>query len=194
MRTRKFALASIAVVTVICIVGVAVLAVAAGGSALAYKVNDTRVSQQTVDDQLKDIAESKGINASVKASPGSVNSTVAATIITNNILRDLLKGAADRKGVELTAADKAAGTSAVKSQLGTNFDRVPASYRDVLVETYAYANALGLSDSSALSAFAGREVKRADIYVNPRYGHWNPKVGVCPPTGCQALSQSPSGG
>jgi hypothetical protein len=194
MSTRRIALTSIAVVTVLCVVGVAILAVAAGGSALAYQVNGTRVSQQTVDDQLKDIAESKGVNASVRPTPGSVNSTVAATILTNNILRDLLKDAADRKGVKLTAADKAAGTSSVKSQLGANFDRVPASYRDVLVETYGYANALGLTGSSALSSFAAREVKHADIYVNPRYGHWNPKFGVCPPTGCQALSQSPSGG
>jgi len=42
MSRRRLAFASIAVVTVLCLVGVSVLAVAAGGSALAYEVNGTR--------------------------------------------------------------------------------------------------------------------------------------------------------
>jgi hypothetical protein len=186
MSRRSTAFASIAVVTVLCLVGVSILAVAAGGSALAYEVNGHRVSQQTVDGQLDDIAGSKGITESVKPTEGTVSSTVAAQVLTNSILRDLLRDAADRKGVKLTDADREAGQQVAQSQLGTNADQVPASYRNLIVETYAYANALGLADTDALSAFVTRQVKRADVYVNPRYGFWNPRFGVCPPTGCSA--------
>ena len=45
MRSRRVALASVAVFTILCVVGVSILAVAAGGSALAYEVNGTRMSQ-----------------------------------------------------------------------------------------------------------------------------------------------------
>jgi hypothetical protein len=186
MSRRRLAFASIAVVTVLCVVGVSVLAVAAGGSALAYEVNGSRVSQQTVDGQLEDIANSKGINESVKPSEGTVSSQVAAQVLTNNILRDLLRDAADRKGVKLSDADREAGTQQAQSQLGANADQVPASYRNLIVDTYAYANALGLTDTDALGAFVTRQVKRAKVYVNPRYGFWNPRYGVCAPTGCSA--------
>ncbi len=50
----------------------------------------------------------------------------------------------------------------------------------------AYASALGLADTDALNAFLARQFPRADVYVNPRYGFWNPRYGVCPPTGCAA--------
>src|SRR5690242_9908342 len=143
MSRRSLAFTSIAVVTVLCIVGVSILAVAAGGSALAYQVNGNRVSQETLDGQLEDIANSKGVNESVKPTDGTVTSQVAAQVLTNNILRDLLRDAAERRGVKLTAADRDAGKQAAKSQLGANADKVPASYRDLIVETYAYANALG---------------------------------------------------
>jgi hypothetical protein len=184
MSRRRLALASIAVVTVLCVVGVAVLAVAAGGSALAYKVNGTQVSQRTVDAQLDEIANAKGVNASVRPTDGSVTSQVTATILTNRILRDLLRDAADRKGVKLSDADRKAGEQSATSQLGNNPAQVPASYRKVIAETYAYANALGFTDNTALGQFVGRQIKRADIYVNPKYGFWNPRRGVCPPTGC----------
>jgi hypothetical protein len=186
MSRRSIAFTAIAVVTVLCVVGVSVLAVAAGGSALAYEVNGSRVSQHDFDQQLDDIAGSDASNQSVSQGDGSVSSTVAAQIMTNRILRDLLRDAADRRGVELTDADRAAGEEVANSQLGENADRVPASYRNVVIETYAYANALGLTDQDALNAFVTRQVGRADVYVNPRYGRWNPRFGVCPPTGCSA--------
>ena len=57
MSRRRLAFASIAVVIVLCVIGVSIVAVAAGGSALAYEVNGSRTSQETVDDQLDGLAD-----------------------------------------------------------------------------------------------------------------------------------------
>ena len=193
MNRRRLALASIAVVTVLALVGVSILAVAAGGSALAYEVNGSRVSQDTVDSMLHDIADSVKGSQTVSQSEGSVSSQVSSQVLTTSILRDVLRDAAHRRGKELTAADRAAGTATAKTQLGANASQVPESYRNIVVETYAYANALGLTSTDALNTFVTRELKRTDVYVNPRYGTWNPRYGVCPPTGCQSLATGATG-
>jgi hypothetical protein len=190
--SRRLALTSIAVVTVLAVIGVAVLAVAAGGSAFAYKVNGTRVSQQTVDDQLHDLADASATKQA-SSTPGSVSSTTTARVMNTNIIRDLLQDAADSKGVEVTDADRAAGTSTARTDLGGSFGKLPASYRNLVVSLYTYANALGLRDADALNTFLGRKLERADVHVNAKYGFWNPRYGVCPPTGCQSLAQSGSG-
>jgi hypothetical protein len=181
---RRIALAAIAVVTVLCVVGVVITAVAAGGSAMAYSVNGTRVSQKTIDDLLDDVA---GMDArgQLSHSEGSVDSQVAAQIVTTNIIHDVMRDAVDRRGVEVSDDDRAAGKETASSQIGSSAS-VPASYKQLLNETYTYANALGLTDNDALNAFLTRQFRRADITVNPRYGFWNPRFGVCPPTGCQA--------
>ncbi len=197
MNRRRLALVSVAVVTVLALVGVSILAVAAGGSALAYEVNGNRVSQDTVDGVLHDVADSVSssgsANQTVSQSEGSVSSQVSSQILTTSILRDVLRDAAHRRGKQLTAADRAAGKATAKSQLGANAGQVPDSYRTIVEETYAYANALGLSSTDALNTFVTRELKRTDVYVNPRYGTWNPRYGVCPPTGCQSLATGATG-
>jgi hypothetical protein len=186
MSSRNLALTSIAVVTVLALIGVAILAAAAGGSALAYKVNGTQVSQQTVDDQLHDLANADATK-NVSQTPGSVSSVTTARLLNTNIIRDLLRDAADNKGVELTATDRAAGKSAASTQVGANFSKLPERYRNLIVDLYSYATALGLKDSDALNTFLGRQIKQADVQVNAKYGFWNPRYGVCPPTGCQSL-------
>jgi hypothetical protein len=188
MTPRRLALVSIAVVTVLCIVGVSVLAVAAGGSALAYQVNGNRVSQRDFDDRLHDIADSiekqsRGQTTQQTAPDGTLTSSITATVLNVSVLRDLLRDAADEKGVKLSAADLDAGKQSASQQV-QSFDQTPKSYQKVVVEFLAYANALGLSDTDALNAFVAKQVKTADVYINPRYGTWNPRTGVCAPTGC----------
>lgn len=184
VRSSRLALASIAVVTVLCVVGVAIAAVAAGGSAIAYSVNGTRVSQQTFDDQLDEIANNDATKKQASQTNGSVTSSVAAQVMNLNIFRDLLREAAHKRGVELTDADRAAGVSAAKTQLGTNYAGAPTGYRDLLANLFAYVKALGLTNST-IDAFLGKQARAADVYVNPRYGQWRPAHGgVCPPSGC----------
>ncbi len=188
MTPRRLAFAAIAVVTVLCIVGVAIAAVAAGGSAIAYSVNGTRVSQQTFDAQLDEVASSDATKKQASKTDGSVTSTITAQLMNLNIFRDLLHQAADKRGVELTDADRAAGVSGAKSQLGSNYADAPRKYRDTLVDLFAYVNALGLTNTS-LTPFLQKQAKKADVYVNPRYGQWRPaRGGVCPPSGCSVGS------
>ena len=188
MNRRRLALVSIAVVTVLCIVGVSVLAVAAGGSALAYEVNGARVSQQTVDEQLDGLA-STDATKSVSHSSGTVDSTTTARLLNTNIVADLLQGAAEKQGVQLTDADRSAGKAAAQASVGDNFDKLPDTYQALLTKLYSYTNALGLKDDTAINTFLTPRIAKAKVHVNPKYGFWNPRYGVCPPVGCQALAQ-----
>lgn len=179
LSRRRLALASIAVVTVLCLVGVSILAVAAGGSALAYEVNGTRLSQQDFDRQLDDIANTK-VTAKSSHSSGSIDSKIAAQVLTTNIVVQILRDTAEERGVKVTDADRAQAKQAIGSQL----DAYPASYRNLQIDLQAHLLALGLDSTEKVSAFLNRAVKQADVRVDPRYGFWNPKFGVCPPTGC----------
>ena len=184
MSRRCLAYASIAVVAVLCLVGVAIVAVAAGGTALAYQVNGTRVSQRDFDKQLDEIANTKATKQ-VSHTDGSIDSGTAAQVMNVNILRDILRDVADQRGTKLSDADRTAGTTAAKSQLGANYANAPTRYRSTVAELVAYANALGLKSSDALNAFLTEQALKAHVYVNPRYGQWRPRQGgVCPPSGC----------
>ena len=61
--SRRLPLIFVAVLTVIGVVvaGVAIAASGVGGSAVAYAVNGTEVSQATVDHQLKEIADRRNV-------------------------------------------------------------------------------------------------------------------------------------
>jgi len=191
MTPRRLAFASIAVVTVLCVIGVSILAVAAGGSALAYEVNGSRTSQETVDAQLDGLADTDATR-SVSHSPGTVDSTTTARLLNTNIVVDLLSAAADKRGAELTAADRSAGEAAARTSVGDDFDALPDRYQSLLTKLYSYTNALGLGDDSAINTFLTPRIQRADVHVNPKYGFWDPRYGVCPPVGCQALAQPSS--
>jgi hypothetical protein len=186
---RRWALASIAVVIVLCLVGVSVAAVAAGGSALAYKVNGSEGSQSTVDGQLDDLAHSDATKQA-STTQGSIDSRAAAQVVTLNIINEILAAEAARKGVKVTDAQR----DQARTSLGASLDGYPDSYRDLAVELQATALALGFTDSDALNAFLVKQFRRADIYVNPRYGRWSPRFGVCPPTGCASIANQSSGG
>jgi hypothetical protein len=190
---RNLPLIAIAVVVALGVIGVAIFAVAQGGSALAYEVNGSRVSQETFDGQLHDLASNDVTKKQASQTEGSVTSTISAQLMNLNIFRDLLREVASKRGVKLTAADRSAGVSAAKTQLGANYARAPKSYRDLLADLYAHVSALGLTNST-INAFLAKQARTADVYVNPKYGFWNPRFGVCPPTGCAASSSSGNSG
>jgi hypothetical protein len=186
VRGRRLALVAVAVVMVLCVVGVSIAAVAAGGQSIAYSVNGTKVSQKSFDDQLDELASNDATKKQASQTEGSVTSTVGAQLMNLNILHDLLRDAAEKQRVGLTNADRSAGVSAAKTQLGQNYASAPKGYRNLLADLFAYVHALGLT-SSTLDAFLGKQARAADIYVNPRYGQWRPaRGGVCPPSGCSA--------
>jgi hypothetical protein len=189
---RRLPVIAVAVVVILCIVGVSIAAVAAGGQSLAYQVNGNRVSQRDFDDLLDEIGNSKGVKGQNQPD-GTVSSTVTANVMNVSILRDLLRDAAQKRGVELSEADRQAGKQAAAAQV-SNFDQSPSAYQSLLTELFGYANALGLTDATALNTFLGKQIRQADVYVNPRYGRWSTRSGVCPPTGCPSASTQSSGG
>jgi hypothetical protein len=188
MNRRSVAYTAIVVIVVACLIGVSILAVAAGGSAFAYQLNGTKVSQHDFDQQLDDIADNQNTKTA-SHSEGSVDSAVTAQLMTLNIARDLLRDAADRRGVEVSDADRAKAKQAV----GTQLDKYPASYRNLILDLRSYGYALGLTSDNQLNSYLAKQLAKANVRVNPRYGFWNPKYGVCPPTGCASL-QSGAGG
>jgi hypothetical protein len=187
MSRRRLALVAVAVVTVLCVVGVSIAAVAAGGQAFAYKVNGTRVSQSTVDDLLDDLADTKATEQA-SSTDGSIDARATAQVLNLSIARELLRDAAARRDVDVTDADRAKVRSAVEQEL----KGYPASYVDLVVDLQAHLAALGLTDQTQQSTFVARLFRRGDVYVNPRYGTWRGAKGVCPPTGCASLSTGSS--
>ena len=113
-------------------------------------------------------------------------------MLNTNIVVDLLSNAADNRGIELSAADRSAGADTARASVGDSFDALPDSYQSLLTKLYSYTHALGLTDDAAINSFLGPRIQRADVHVNPKYGFWNPRFGVCPPVGCEALAQPSS--
>ena len=176
MSRRRLAFASIAVVTVLCVVGVSVLAVAAGGSALAYEVNGTRVSQQTVDNQLDEFADNKGLGRGRRTRPGSVDSKITAQVLTVNIVLQLVRDAAERRGVKVTDADRRPGTHASSVPSSTSTRRAT---KPCIVELQSYFVALGLDPPRRPAPSSRHWSRRPTCGVDPKYGFWNPRYGVC---------------
>jgi|tagenome__1003787_1003787.scaffolds.fasta_scaffold20540855_2 hypothetical protein len=183
---RRLPLIFVAAVTVIGVVVavVAIVVAGVGGSAVAYTVNGTKVSQKTIDDQLDELAASKAAKQSARqqgkaVSDSSVSPQITASVLTQRIALDLLRDTAQRRKVAVSAADRAAALRSARQQL----PGLPASYVRLQADLGAHQRALGL-DQTGFSALLGRAFRRADVTVDPRYGRWNPRQGVCPTTGC----------
>jgi SurA N-terminal domain len=195
---RRLPLIFVAVVTVACLAAASIAAVASGvsGSAVAYTVNGTKVSQSTVNDQLKELADRDAKSAvetlfqqSLATTDGAVDSNAAATWIDFQIRHELFRQAAADANVTVGAAERAAVAKTIEAQLESQQAKfrladLPRSLRDAFVDSNAYQAALKLDTDAKLSAFLTKAFRTADVTVDPRYGRWNPRQGVCPPTGC----------
>jgi hypothetical protein len=188
---KRLPLIFVAAVVVVGLVaaGVAIAASGVGGGSVAYRVNGTKVSQDTIDNELSWLAGTPTVKNSVKQQGGtisgsSLDSTVAAGWLTQRIQTDLLRQGAARQHVAVPADAR----TQLHQQLTKRYPNAPASAIDVLVGGNAYVSALGLDTSAKQSAFFQAALRRSNITVDPRYGRWNPAQGVCPPTGCAPAS------
>jgi hypothetical protein len=201
--SRRLPLIFVAVLTLVGVVvaAVAIAAAGVGGSAVAYAVNGTEVSQATVDHQLKEISDrhtAKKVatlfGTPANATKGATNSSTTATWLTIQIRRELYRQAAAKARVKVSDADRAAVRTAFDQQLQTGNAQfrvadLPPSVQDALLDLLAYPAALKLTSNAANNAFVARAVRRSDISVDPRYGRWNPRqAAVCAPTGCVTTS------
>jgi hypothetical protein len=205
---RRLPLIFVAVVIVLCLVAASVAAVASGvsGSAVAYQVNDTKVSQATVDQDLKALADThyqskikQVFSGAAVTTDGAVSSSFTATWLTLQIRNELFRQALEKANVSVSSAEKEKQRAAIDGLIAQNgltfkIADLPAPLEDTLLKSYAYPVALGLTSDAKLTAFFRAALRNADIRVDPRYGRWNPARGaVCAPTGC-ASSASTGGG
>ncbi len=193
---RRLPMILVAVVAVLAVAGAIAAGVAAGVgfSPVAYRVNGTEVSQTTIDQELSWIAGSPAIKANIEQqggtlsnTDGSITSVLAANWLSQRIEGELLHQEAARRKVVVTDAARAKARKQIEQQV----KGAPTSLRDALTDYNVYLAALDVS-SSDLGSFISAAAKRSDISVDPRYGFWNPRRGVCPPTGC--ASSSATGG
>jgi hypothetical protein len=204
---RRLPLIFVAVVAVICLVAASVAAVASGVnvSAVAYQVNGTKVSQASVDQDLKALADThyqtkikQVFSAAAVTTDGAVSSSFTATWLDLQIRNELFRQALEKAKVSVGTAEKEkqrAVIDALIAQNGLNFKvaDLPTPLEDALLKNYAYPVALGLTTEAKVAAFFQAALRTADIRIDPRYGRWSPTHGVCAPTGC-ASSASTGGG
>lgn len=195
---RRLPLILVSIVIVLCVVGAVVAGVAAGSGSgsVAYSVDGNKVSQAKIDDELSWFANSPTVQKSVaaqggtlKRSHGSINADLAAGWLTQRIEADVLRSQARRSKVTVTDAQRAE----VGKQVAARVKGAPASVRDTVIDLSAYVNALGFTSETELNSFFGQAFAKIDVTVDPRYGTWHPRQGVCPPSGCAAPSSSAGG-
>jgi SurA N-terminal domain len=188
----------VAVVAAVCVVGAVVAGVAAGTgfSPAAYSVNGKQVSQSTVNDELEWLAHSPTVKANIKqqggtlsTSNGSITAEVSANWLTQRIQVALMRQEAARRKVVVSNAARLK----LRKQLASQIKGAPNSLRDVFVDYNAYIKALGFTTQSDLDTFVTKAFKASNVTVDPRYGTWHPRQGVCPPSGCAAASTTSGG-
>jgi len=199
---RRLPLIFVAVITVLGVVGASIAGVAAGAnfSPVAYRVNDTKVSQATVDHDLKALADpdtAAKVGQAPTTTQGSVSSSFVATWLDLQIRNQLLRQGAEQAKVTVTDRDREAQRAVIDKLLDDNnvsfrLADLPAPLERALLDNYAYPVALGLDSQEKVTAFFTAAVRKADIAIDPRYGSWNPNQGVCAPTGC--ASKTAAGG
>jgi hypothetical protein len=201
---RRLPLILVAGVLALCLIGVIVVGATAGSGfgAVAYTVDDSRVSQVSVKDDLAALADHPKLASGVfgvdpfATTAGAVSSTGAASWLTLRVELDILRAA---PGAKPSASDLTAARKSLLDQLKSSptvrrdFLGLPSSMQDAIVEINVYSAAA--QSSPARNRQLARAIKRAHVTVDPKYGFWNRKrLAVCPPTGCPAPSASASAG
>jgi hypothetical protein len=199
MKRASSTTAAIAVALVIVLVVVGVIAVVglATNGADAFEVGDQTVSRESVNDELRAVAENDGLVA--EAGPGRVtrtNGTVVAPlaagyVMTGAVQEALIKEYLDRNGERITADDRDTGAAQFEQTVFGQFaDDFPQWYRERSKERLAAYVALGrvagidLDAESAVDDVAAELrpiARRVGVRVDPRYGRYRVKdVAVVP--------------
>lgn len=188
---RRLPLILVAGVLVLCLVGVILAGISAGSGfgAVAYTVGDTKVSQQSVNDDLKALAEQDTfaknfLSQSFQTTDGAVDATGAAGWLTYEIYRTVGVQALAKQGKKVTEEQRQAAVEEQVNQSGPSFraafDKLPKDLRNRLFDLLVVGQRV-------------KALKAAHITVDPKYGFWNAKRQiVCPPTGCPAPAASAS--
>lgn len=182
-----------AVALVVALVGVLVSVVDLSPTGL--EVNGEKVSQRTIDRELRGFASSRYFEESYaqqggrfRTSGGALNAVAAAQWLAFRIQNALTEAALDAGGESVTAADlerarrvlRSAGVlRGLSDDTATQLTRLQASATKL--------DATSDSTEAARDAVA-RRARRARVMIADRYGSWDrQRLGVCPPAGCETI-------
>ena len=193
MKDRPFVAIGVAIVALMVVVGAILVLSAVDVSAVGLRVNHRAVSQQTLNNELHDFANSPVFansyaqsGAEFKTTKGAVNSAAAAQWIAFRVQKTLAEQILERRGVKVTSNDVRDARAALKQQ-GT-LAGLSGDAATQLAEYQAAVRKLTGSSGSASAAAAAvrRAARRAHVSIDPRYGSWNDRrVGICPADGCR---------
>jgi hypothetical protein len=187
---------------VLVVVVVAIIALTtADVSAVGLRVNGSKASQSSIDEELSDFAKGRAFAASfqqsgqqLKTTKGAVNSTAAAQWMAFRVQKALAEQILAHRGVEVTQKDVDRAHSALEKQ-GT-FAGMSGPAETQLSEYQAAVTKLTQEAGGAQEAvkLVTRAARRANVDMDPRYGTWSDRrVGICPTTGCrQFISALPT--
>ena len=196
---KRAATSTIAVVLVLVLVVVGVIAVVglATDGAPAVEVGDRTVSRESVNDELRAIADNQdladGVGAqNVSATRGSIVSEAGTGLVLTGVLHEqLMKEYLDRKGERITAADRAEGADIFGGTIYGQFaDGFPKWYvdrgKERLAAYVAFSRVTGIDMNSdtAIDEIAAElkpTARRVGVKVDPRYGEIRPKILIVGP-------------
>ena len=186
-RSTTSAIAVVVVGALVVVGTVAVVGLATNG-ANAIEVGNHTVSRQSVNDELRAIAENDKVVKSqgpdtIAATEGSVKASVAAGFVMSGALQEaVIKEYLDRKGERITNADRAEGKKLFpQTFFGQYASDFPQWYvnrsRDRLAAYAALARVSGVdlqSETAAddVAAALRPTARRAGVTVDPRYGRF----------------------
>jgi hypothetical protein len=186
-RSTTSAIAVVLVAALVLVGTVAVVGLATNG-ANAIEVGDQKVSRESVNDELRAIAENDKLVKSqgpgqVTRTEGSVASNVATgSVLTAAVQEALIKEYLDRKDERITAADRAEGKRVFSQTL---FGQVASDFPQWYVERWherlaayvALTRVAGVdlqSDTAAddIASVLRPVARRVGVTIDPRYGRF----------------------
>jgi hypothetical protein len=191
---RRLPLVLVAGLLALCVVGVIVVGVDAGSGfgAVAYTVGGTKVSQRSVNADLRTLAEhddfsTQNIAATFRTTNGAVSSSAAADWLTVEIYRQRGSQILAKRGQPITDSQRKAVIAAIVAQGGASFQQglktLPAGLQRRLADILVIQQ----------KVTGAKALQGVEVTVDPKYGFWSARRHqVCPPSGCRAASSSSS--
>ena len=143
------------------------------------RVNDTELSPEELTDLVEVLSQPDPTTGEVDVT----NADAIRSTIQTWVLVEVAGAQLEADGTQLSDEELAAADTVLRDAL-PEFDDLPEATRDTLVNAQATLEAVnGLSDGAAFISLA---TANADVYVDPRFGQFDPEIGVIP------LAVSPS--
>jgi hypothetical protein len=177
---------------VIVVVGVIVAVVGLGtNGGTAITVGDARLSEQSLNDELRAVAHNKKLvkavgQENVSIAPGSASAQASASLSTLWIQQHLAQRVLDRRGERITGDDRATALDALaNTAFGGPLPTFPSWFQQRLKDRFAALAAFRrvIPDASTAVRVLRREAARAGVTLNPVYGLYHPRqvqVGLYP--------------